>query len=144
METLAETMVNAIPETSGNVTRAAQAIGPCYDSHTLWSWLGISKQAVEKRRKTHKLIGIQDNQGRWAYPAWQFVPGTNTTIPGLTNVLTELSKGTSDSWSWALWLVGQVPDTLDGKPAWQWLAEGNSIDPVVDFARADATAWAAP
>lgn len=123
-------------------TRAADIIGPCYDTRGLMDWLGVTKKVLEKRRNTFRLLAIRQEE-KWVYPAWQFLPGSRETLPGLTSVLEQLSAGTGDRWTWALWLCGCVPDQLDGKPAWKWLADGGAIGAVLGLAEEDAASWAA-
>jgi hypothetical protein len=50
--------------------------------------LGISRQAVNKRRDARKLIGVEVGRRGFRYPAWQFVAGD--TITGLEEVLAAL------------------------------------------------------
>lgn len=136
---VASQMLAALPRARS--TRSADVIGPCYDTGGLTAWLGITKQAIEKRRRRHQLLGLQQ-EGRWAYPAWQFT-ATGQTIPGLTAVLTVLSPGTTDSWAWALWMSARLPEQLEGKSVWQWLRDGGSVDEAVSLARSDAASWSA-
>lgn len=136
---VASQMLAALPRARS--TRAADVIGPCYDTRGLAAWLGITKQAIDKRRRRYQLLGLQQ-EGRWAYPAWQFT-AAGQTIPGLTAVLAALSRGTTDSWAWALWMSARLPDQLDGKSVWQWLRDGGSVDEAVTLARSDAASWCA-
>lgn len=47
--------------------------------------LGISRQAVDKRRRQAQLLGLVQGRRGYAYPTWQFENGR--TIKGLENVL---------------------------------------------------------
>lgn len=136
---VASQMLAALPRARS--TRAAEVIGPCYDTGGLTSWLGISKQAIDKRRRRCQLLGLQQ-EGRWAYPAWQFT-AAGQPLPGLTAVLTALSRGTTDSWAWALWMSASLPEQLEGKSVWQWLQDGGSVDEALTLARRDAASWSA-
>ena len=50
-------------------------IGPFYDTAAVAMLLGgVSKQAVEARRKKHTLLTVKTADGRWAYPTFQFEP----------------------------------------------------------------------
>lgn len=139
-EQIADQMLAAVPRQRS--TRAAEVIGPCYDTGGLTSWLNISKQAVGKRRRRYQLLGLQQN-GLWAYPAWQFQPNAKVVITGLQRVLEQLAAGTDDSWAWALWMSARLPGQLDGKAAWEWLRDGGPADDVLVLARHDAASWAA-
>jgi hypothetical protein len=50
--------------------------------------LGITRQAVNKRREARKLIGVEMGRRGFRYPAWQFASGT--TLTGLEDVLATL------------------------------------------------------
>ena len=53
------------------------------------SILDISPQAIHKRRRTGKLIGIAQGFNQYSFPAWQFEG--NHTVTGLESVLAALS-----------------------------------------------------
>ena len=53
--------------------------------------LGISRQAVEKRRRAGTLLGFRDTGREYLYPAWQVRDGV--VLPGLERVLTALVDG---------------------------------------------------
>jgi hypothetical protein len=74
--------------------------------------LGISRQAVDKRRNRNALIGLNLGRRGFAYPVWQV--GEVGVLDGLETVLTAL--GDEDSWSKAaffltknVWLDGGTP-----------------------------------
>lgn len=50
--------------------------------------LGITRQAVNKRRESGKLVGIEIGRRGYRYPAWQFSSGG--TLPGLERTLEAL------------------------------------------------------
>ncbi len=49
--------------------------------------LGITRQALEKRRARKRLLGVRDGSGEWLYPAFQFT-AEGSTLPGLAEVFT--------------------------------------------------------
>jgi hypothetical protein len=51
--------------------------------------LGITRQAVDKRRRAGTLLGLPTGRRGYAYPVWQFADGG--TLPGLTEVLAALA-----------------------------------------------------
>ena len=53
--------------------------------------LGISRQAVDKRRRTGQLLGFRDVGRAYLYPAWQVRDGK--PLPGLERVLAALGAG---------------------------------------------------
>lgn len=65
--------------------------------------LGISRQAVDKRRRAGKLIGLTLGRRGYVYPVWQFSQGG--TLPGLEEVLTEL-RG-HDPWMQTIFLLSE-------------------------------------
>lgn len=74
--------------------------------------LGLSRQAVDKRRRAGRLIGLRVGRRGYAYPAWQFARGA--TLPGLEDVLADL-RG-HDPWMQVAfmlngntWLGGAAP-----------------------------------
>ena len=74
--------------------------------------LGISRQAVDKRRKQGLLIGLDLGRRGFAYPAWQI--GDQGTLAGLPAALAELRD--ESPWGQAafyltsnVWLDGETP-----------------------------------
>ena len=67
--------------------------------------LGLSRQAVDKRRRSGKLIGLSVGRRGYAYPAWQF--GQAGVIPGLEETLTSLSI--HDPWMRAAFFLSGDP-----------------------------------
>ena len=57
--------------------------------------LTISRQAVEKRRKAGRLIGVSLGRRGFGYPAWQF--SERGTLPHLEAVLAALKQ--HDAWT---------------------------------------------
>ena len=64
--------------------------GGVVSARELADLLGITPQAVDKRRQAGKLLAIADGQRRYAYPVWQVRGGE--TLPGLAAVLGELTN----------------------------------------------------
>jgi hypothetical protein len=83
--------------------------------------LGISRQAVDKRRKRGQVIGLVQGRRGYAYPAWQFEGGR--TIADLEQVLKALHV--RDPWmQMSFFLNGN--DRLDGRSPLELLRAGNS------------------
>jgi hypothetical protein len=87
--------------------------------------LGITRQAVDKRRLAGKLIGIDLGKRGYAYPIWQI--GLN----GLEAVLTELAE--LDPWTQALFMLS-ANSWLNGETPLTTLRRGE-LDEVLDAAR---------
>ena len=84
------------------------AEGGSVSGQTLAEALGITRQAVDKRRKRGTLIGLSLGRRGYAYPVWQI------GLSGLEDVLAELTG--LDPWTQAAyllapnrWLEGQAP-----------------------------------
>ncbi|WP_168796462.1 hypothetical protein [Arthrobacter echini] len=138
---IARRMASIVPrEFSGS--RLAEKTGPFYDGAGLQSWLGVSRQALQKRRDAHTILGCFTEDRQWLYPVWQF-RDDGKLLPGLNSTLKILAQGTADGWTWALWLQSVVPGQLDDKSVIDWLRGGGSVDAVLQLAKHDAAAWAA-
>ena len=134
---LAERMAALVP----HIDPLEKAVGPFYDTAALTGWLEVSRQALNSRVRHTTLLACPTADGQLMYPVWQFTDHGGT-IPHLIEVLRTLRTGTSDPWTWALWLTAEVAGQFGGKPAWQWLANGHDAEQVLDAARADASRWA--
>jgi hypothetical protein len=92
--------------------------------------LGITRQAVDKRRRTGKLIGLTTGRYGFRYPVWQFAE--TGTVPGLEEVLAAL--GSHDEWMQAAFLISPNPRLGDQPPVEVLKAGG--IDRVLNAAEA--------
>jgi hypothetical protein len=86
-------------------------------------YLGLTRQAVDKRRKANKLIGLALGRHGYLYPSWQF--SKNGTLPGLEDVLQELRR--HDPWAQVIFMLSPN-DRLDGTPPLRALREGRIDD----------------
>jgi hypothetical protein len=82
--------------------------------------LGISPQAVYKRRKAGKLIALTLGRRGLAYPVWQFDRGG--TLSGLEAVLAELHE--HDAWMQAAFMLG-ANVRLEGRTPLEELRRGD-------------------
>lgn len=94
--------------------RLLAAEGGSYSTAQVAEVLGISRQAVDNRRKNGKLIGVSLGKRGYVYPAWQF--GLGETLAGLDVVLAALGKGSA--WS-------QLSFMLNGN---SWLDGDSPLD----------------
>jgi|ERR1051326_7136538 hypothetical protein len=81
--------------------------------------LGISRQAVEKRRSVGNLLALTTGRHGYRYPAWQFTK--SGVLPGLEDVLKALMA--HDPWMQAAFFVGNNP-RLNGKSPLEMLQAG--------------------
>jgi len=125
--------------------------GPWADTPTVREYLGNkSRQAISRRVATRTLLGVKFNDDNLYYPVRQFV--NHSVVPGLKDVLDELSKGVASPKVWSTWLAGpalvasaedaELLVEVDGRTWWDELAAGN-VDTVLAEARRDAARWAA-
>jgi hypothetical protein len=101
-----------------------EAENGCVSAEEAAQILGITRQAVDKRRKQGKLIALPAGRSH-RYPAWQFSDGK--TLPGLESALSTLSI--RDPWMQTAWMLnGNF--SLEGDRPLDRLRAGN-LDAVV-------------
>jgi hypothetical protein len=81
--------------------------------------LGISRQAVDKRRSRHTLLAVPAGSGEYLYPACQFTP--DGVIPGLEEVLRAFQI--ESAWTQLAVLLAPAP-ALQGKSVLDALRAG--------------------
>ena len=113
--------------------RLLQAEGGTLSAPEVAALLGISRQAVDKRRRAGRLIGLRLGRHGYAYPAWQFE--TQGTLRGLERVLDELRD--HDAWMQVAFMVN-ANSRLDGESPLAVLRKGN-LEPVIQAARSYGT-----
>jgi hypothetical protein len=93
--------------------------------------LGISRQAVDKRRRAGDLLAVPNGSGDWRYPWWQLQEGK--VLPNFEKVMTAL--GELSPWARMDFLLS--PDErLGGRRPLDALRKGE-IDAVLQSARAE-------
>jgi hypothetical protein len=90
--------------------------------------LGITRQAVDKRRRAGTLIGLTTGRYGYRYPVWQFTE--SGTVPGLEHVLSALAS--HDEWMQVAFLTGKNP-RLNGRTPVETLKAGK-LDRVLNAA----------
>ena len=93
--------------------RLLDAHGGTLTAEQAGEFLGISRQAVEKRRKAHTLIALTTGRHGYRYPVWQFTK-FGKALPGLEDVLKALAP--HDAWMQAAFFVSQNPRLGDQTP----------------------------
>ncbi len=96
--------------------------------------LGISRQAVDKRRRAGDLLAIPTGSGDWRYPWWQLKEGR--VLPGFEEVMGAL--GELSPWSRMDFFLS-TDDRLGGRRPLDALRKGDrgEIDLVLQSARAE-------
>jgi hypothetical protein len=105
--------------------------GGAYSASEVAELLAISRQAVDKRRKSGQLLAVELPKRGLLYPAWQF-SDTGGTLPGFVDVLRVL--GSHDPWAQARFFASGN-HRLKGKRPIDLLRAG-AVDPVLAAAGA--------
>ncbi len=92
--------------------RILSADGGMLSAEKVGEALTISRQAVEKRRKAGRLIGVSLGRRGFGYPAWQF--SEQGTLAGLEAVLDALKP--HDAWTKLVFLTTENAATGGKKP----------------------------
>ncbi len=86
--------------------------GGTYSAPEVARLLKISRQAVNKRRQSGRLLALPLGRHGFAYPAWQFAG--EDVLPGFAEVLTRLAD--HDSWMQARFFVNTNLRLGDARP----------------------------
>ena len=78
------------------------AEGGVASSEELGKLLGITRQAIDKRRRNGKLFAVRE-RGDWFYPRWQVADGE--VLDGLDDVLAELCQGELGPWDFMVFFL---------------------------------------
>lgn len=106
-----------------------EAEGGTGTAEQLGRMLRLSRQAIDKRRRSNKLLALPLGRRGYAYPVWQVQEGK--VLPRLEAVLAELAE--IDPWTQAGFMLN--PNTwLDGASPLEELRRGNATR--VEFAAA--------
>ena len=95
--------------------------GGTFSSEEVAEAIGISRQAVDKRRLAHQLLGLTQGKRGYGYPRFQFEDGK--TLKGLEDVLRQL-KGL-DPWMQLIFFAAPN-ERLAGATPIEALRQGNS------------------
>ena len=93
--------------------------GGALSSEQVAEVLGISRQAVDKRRSSNQLLALTQGRRGYSYPSFQFEDGK--TIKGLEEVLSQLKA--LDPWMQMVFFTS-TNERLDGKTPIKSLHEG--------------------
>jgi len=106
-----------------------QAEGGAVPVEEAAAMLGLTRQAIDRRRRGGRLIGLTMGRRGYLYPVWQF--GEHGTIPGLEETLAALDS--FGPWSQVSWFIS--PNTrLGGRSPLSVLREGQ-VEQVVRAAQ---------
>jgi hypothetical protein len=136
-ESLAERMLAAVPQPS-----PWAELGPFYSTTGVARVLGgVSRQAVEERRRRRTILALRTADGVWIYPAFQ-LDERNRVLRGLAEVLDRFRPQTpDDEWMVASFLAAPQPG-LGDRSIVDHLRDGGDPAPVLDLADERAARWA--
>jgi hypothetical protein len=97
-----------------------QAEGGCLTASDAAELLGLSRQAVDKRRQSGSLLAVAIGRRGYLYPAWQFGDGVSTLLPRVREAM-----GDADPWSQIRFFVSPN-SALAGRSPVAALRQGNS------------------
>lgn len=128
-------ITSVIPQVAPNALN--EEVGPFYDTPSVMTVLGgVSKQAVDARRRKHTILALRTADDRWVYPVFQF---TDSTVdPRLVPAIQALKD--APGWSTALWFVTRNPD-LDNQTPLDWARGDQPEELLVASARRTAREW---
>jgi hypothetical protein len=101
--------------------RILEKLGGTLSAEQVSELIGISRQAVDRRRSQNQLIGLTQGKRGYAYPAFQFEDGK--TLDGLKEVLDALSG--HDPWMQSIFFANGN-DRLTGKTPLDALRQGKT------------------
>jgi hypothetical protein len=134
---LADRMLAAVPAPS-----PWRDLGPFYSTSGLARVLGgVSRQAIEERRRRRTILALRTADEVWVYPAFQ-LDERNRVVAGLTQVLDRFHPETpDDEWMVAAFIAAPQPG-LDGRSIAEHLRQGGGLAPVLALADERARRWA--
>jgi len=134
---LADRMLAAVPAPS-----PWRDLGPFYSTSGLARVLGgVSRQAIEERRRRRTILALRTADDVWVYPAFQ-LDGRNRVVAGLADVLARFRPdGPDDEWMVAAFVAAPQP-ALGGRTIAEHLRDGGALADVVALADERAERWA--
>jgi hypothetical protein len=134
---LAARMLAAVPTPS-----PWSDLGPFYSTSGLARVLGgVSRQAIEERRRRRTVLALRTADDVWVYPAFQ-LDDRNRVVPGLADVLERFRPRTADDeWMVAAFVAAPQPG-LGDRSIVEHLRSGGDVTQVVALADERARSWA--
>lgn len=129
-------LISALPQRTEDPA-LAEAVGPVYDTSGVMRILGVTKQAIDDRRRNGSILALRTGDGMWVYPAFQFDGGR--IHPGLLPAVRSLKD--APPWASALWFV-TPNERLDELSPVDFVHQGLPVEYVHQRAHALAADWA--
>jgi hypothetical protein len=101
---------------------------------------GVSRQAIEERRRRRTVLALRTADDVWVYPAFQ-LDDHNRVVRGLADVLDRFHpRARDDEWMVASFLAAAQPG-LDGRTVVDHLRAGGDLAPALALADERAARW---
>jgi hypothetical protein len=108
-------------------------LGPMYSSKQVRELMGRgTRQSVSELAKRGRLLALPEEDGRLAFPAFQF-GRTGERLPALDRILATFDGAVETPYTVASWFVTPEP-LLQGKTPAAWLRAARSPEPVLEAA----------
>ncbi len=136
-DALAARMLATVPQPS-----PWSELGPFYSTTGIARVLGgVSRQAIEERRRRRTILALRTADGVWVYPAFQ-LDERNRVVRGLAEVLDRFRPQTpDDEWMVASFVAAAQPG-LGDRTIVDHLQAGGGLAPILDLADERAARWA--
>jgi hypothetical protein len=136
-DVLAARMIGVVPQPS-----PWSELGPFYSTTGIARVLGgVSRQAVEERRRRRTILALRTADGVWVYPAFQ-LDERNRVVRGLADVLVRFRPQTpDDEWMVASFLAAPQP-AFGGRTVVDHLRDGGDLADALTLADERAERWA--
>jgi hypothetical protein len=136
-DVLAARMIGVVPQPS-----PWAELGPFYSTTGIARVLGgITRQAVEERRRRRTILALRTADGVWVYPAFQ-LDDRNRVVRGVADVLVRFSPQTSDDdWMVASFLAAPQR-AFGGSTIVDHLRTGGDLADALALANERAERWA--
>ncbi len=109
-------------------------LGPLYSSKQVRELMGRgTRQSVSELVKRRRLLALPQEDGRLAFPAFQFAPG-GRRLRGLEHILAAFPGAAETPYTVASWYVTPEP-LLKGKTPAEWLRRGRPEAPALEAAQ---------
>ena len=136
-DALAARMLATVPQPS-----PWSELGPFYSTTGIARVLGgVSRQAIEERRRRRTILALRTADGVWVYPAFQ-LDERNRVARGLAEVLERFRPQTPDDEWMVASFVAAVQPGLGDRTIVDHLQAGGGLAPVLDLADERAARWA--
>lgn len=126
---LAARMIATMPQPS-----PWPGLGPFFTTKGIARVLGgVSRQAIDDRRRRRTLLALKTSDGEWVYPRFQ-LDDRNRVLRGLPEVLACFDVETIDEWTLASLLTTRQ-DALDGRSIIEHLSAALALEAVLVLCR---------